>query len=55
MQGHRVRLALAGADVKHFYMDHEGPRTLWFHAGPGQPSCLSLPALSLDKSAQPVA
>ena len=46
-----MRLALAGADVKHFYMDHEAPRTLWFHAGPGQPSCLSLPVLAPKISA----
>ena len=46
-----MRLALAGADAKHFYVDHEGPRTLWFHAGPGQPSCLSLPTLAPQKSA----
>ncbi len=44
-QGHCVRLALAGADAKHFYVDHAGPRTLWIHAGPGRPSCLSLPVL----------
>lgn len=46
LQGHSVRLALAGADAKHFYVDHAGARTLWFHAGPAQPSCLSLPVFT---------
>ena len=45
-QGHSVRLALAGADAKHFYVDHACTRTLWFHAGPNWPSCLSLPVLA---------
>ena len=33
--GHCVRVAVAGADSKHFTVDHEGDRTLWIHAGEG--------------------
>jgi hypothetical protein len=33
--GHCVRVAIAGADSKHFTVDHEGDRTLWIHTGEG--------------------
>lgn len=31
--GHCVRLAISGADAKHFSIDHEGDRTMWIHTG----------------------
>jgi putative CocE/NonD family hydrolase len=40
-RGHRVRLALAGADADHF--DVMAPRTLRVHAGPSRPSRVDLP------------
>lgn len=43
LQGHRVRLAISGADAKHFHVDHKGQRTIWIHTGPGKESCLDLP------------
>ncbi|CAL8463886.1 g3421 [Coccomyxa elongata] len=40
---HRVRLAISGADAKHFHIDHKGPRTIWIHTGEDMDSCLRLP------------
>jgi hypothetical protein len=42
-QGHCVRLAISGADAKHFHIDHKGPRTIWVHTGGDAHSCLRLP------------
>ena len=43
-QGHCVRLALSGADAKHFHVDHVGPRTIWVHSvGAESASMLQLP------------
>ena len=42
MQGHSIRLAISGADSKHFYVDHAGTKTLWVHTGPGRQSSISL-------------
>eukprot|EP00208_Stichococcus_sp_RCC1054_P002346 CAMPEP_0206139850 /NCGR_PEP_ID=MMETSP1473-20131121/7550_1 /ASSEMBLY_ACC=CAM_ASM_001109 /TAXON_ID=1461547 /ORGANISM="Stichococcus sp, Strain RCC1054" /LENGTH=865 /DNA_ID=CAMNT_0053533773 /DNA_START=333 /DNA_END=2930 /DNA_ORIENTATION=- len=41
--GHCVRIAVAGADGKHFSSDHEGPRTLYMLSGGDMPSQVSLP------------
>lgn len=42
-RGHRVRLALAGADADHF--DVMAPRTLRVHSGPSRPSRVDLPVM----------
>ena len=31
--GHCVRVAIAGADSKHFTVDNQGDRTIWVHTG----------------------
>ena len=31
--GHCMRVAIAGADSKHFTVDHQGDRTIWVHTG----------------------
>lgn len=36
--GHCVRVAIAGADSKHFTVDHQGDRTIWVHTG-GSHAC----------------
>lgn len=41
--GHCVRIAIAGADAKHFTMDHEGPRELCVLSGADFPSVVILP------------
>ena len=48
MQGHHVRLALSGADPKHFHVDHSGKRTMWIHTGPSRASCLQLPCMPMQ-------
>ena len=40
-----MRLAVTGADSKHFAVDHTGPRTLWLYAGGGRASALHLPEI----------
>lgn len=42
-RGHRVRLALAGADMDHF--DVMAPRTLHVHSSPAHPSRVELPVM----------
>ncbi len=42
-EGHCVRLAVTGADSKHFAADYAGPRSLWLYAGCGRASALHLP------------
>ena len=48
MQGHHVRLALSGADPKHFHVDHTGKRTMWIHTGASMASCLQLPCMLMQ-------
>ena len=42
-EGHCVRLAVTGADSKHFAGDYVGQRSLWLYAGSGLASALHLP------------
>ena len=37
-----MRIAVAGADAKHFYVDHVDTKTMWIHTGPGRESAVSL-------------
>lgn len=42
LQGHSMRIAIAGVDAKHFYVDHVDAKTMWIHTGPGRQSAVSL-------------
>eukprot|EP00884_Botryococcus_braunii_P020655 jgi/Botrbrau1/7273/Bobra.0318s0011.1 len=44
--GHCLRISVSGSDEKHFRVDHSGPRTIWLHSGPSNPSSIVLPRLS---------
>ena len=44
-EGHCLRLAVTGADGKHFAVDHQGPRSLWLYAGGSCASALHLPEI----------
>jgi predicted acyl esterase len=48
--GHCVRVAIAGADSKHFTVDHQGDRTIWVHTGG---AALSHPNLTSEPSMLP--
>lgn len=40
MQGHCIRVTIAGADSKHFTVDLRQPRKLWVHSASGRPSSI---------------
>ncbi len=44
-EGHCVRLAVTGADSKHFAVDEPGPLSPWLEAGCGRASALHLPEI----------
>ena len=48
-----MRLAVTGADGKHFAVDHPGPRSLWVYAGAGHASALHLPEINHQPDHQP--
>ena len=50
VQGHSIRLALSGADSKHFYVDRMGTKTMWLHTGPGRQSAIHLYVVSQNSA-----
>eukprot|EP00898_Chlorokybus_atmophyticus_P004096 jgi/Chlat1/4688/Chrsp3S05648 len=44
-QGRRIRVAIGGADTKHFRCDTSKPRTLWIHCRADLPSRIVFPVL----------
>ena len=43
--GHRIRIAVAGADASHFAVLPSGPSTLYMHRTTVHPSCIDLPVI----------
>lgn len=46
LQGHSIRVAIAGVDAKHFYVDYADGHTMWIHTGPGCQSAVSFYTVS---------